>query len=170
MANISNNLSNTTIPATGMVVVQGGLTAISTELDPILQTLTDEQRESLLSLNVDNKVFVEEALEEITSNGAILPSAVNATFLANDLAFFNQLNGLEGQLENLLQRIRDTKRVAGHEAYAMALTIYTLYKALAASGVAGAQASADKLGERFAQQGGGAPAGSNTPPSPANPA
>jgi hypothetical protein len=161
MSNISNNLSNTTIPAAGVAAVQGGFTAITTVLDPLMQTLVDEQRESLLSLNVDNKVFVEEALDEITNHGSILPSAVNATFLANDLTFFNQLDSIEHDLEHLLIKVRDTKRVAGHEAYAMALTIYTLYKALAAAGVAGAQASADRLGERFAQQGGGAPAPEN---------
>ncbi|MGE0638370.1 MAG: hypothetical protein AB7G44_09645 [Bacteroidia bacterium] len=161
MANITDNLLNTSIPAAGLAAVQTGITGIATVLDPITHTLIDEQRESLLSLNVDNKVFVEEALVEITTNGAILPSAVNAAFLANDLLFFNQLSGIETQLENLLIRIKDTKRLAGHEAYAMALTIYTLYKALAAAGVPGAQQSADKLGERFNQQGGGAPAPQN---------
>jgi hypothetical protein len=61
-------------------------------------------------------------------------------------------------LEGLLRKVRDSKRVAGHEAYVMALTIYTMFKSLAAVGVPGAQQSADRLGERFKQSGGG-----NTP-------
>jgi hypothetical protein len=67
------------------------------------------------------------------------------------------LAGIESGLENLLRKVKDAKRVAGHEAYAMALTIYTLYRSLAAVGVPGAQQSADGLGERFTQNGGGAP-------------
>lgn len=170
MANITNNLLNTTIPVIDLGIVQTSITTLSTTLDPVLRALTDEEREALFSLNVNNKVFVDEALVEINTNGAILPSAVSAALLDSDLTLFNQLSAIETQVENFLKRIKDTKRLAGHEAYAMSLTIYTLYKALAAVGIEGAQQSADKLGERFVQQGGGAPPATNTPPNPATPA
>jgi len=154
MANITTNLLNTTIPAADLGITQTAITTIVTTLDPILRALTDEERASLLSLDVNNKVFVEEAMQEMTINGALLPSAVSATFLGNDLMLFNQLDGLESMVENLLLRIKDTKRLAGHEAFAMALTVYTLYKALAAAGVEAAQQSANRLGERFQNNGG----------------
>lgn len=170
MANITSNLLNTTIPVIDLGTVQTSLAGISTTLGGVLRALTDDERASLFSLDENNKVFVEEALNEITTNGALLPSAVSATFLASDLELFNQLDGLESQVENLLTRIKDTKRLAGHESYAMSLTIYTLYKSLAAVGVAGAQQSADRLGERFQQQGGGGSPAATNPTSPAIPA
>lgn len=157
MANISTNLLDIVLTPAERGTIQTAIGTIDTTLDPVEHTLTDEERASLLSLDVSNKVFAEEALEEALSNGSMLPSAVNTAFLKNDLELYDQLAGIESGLENVLRKVKDAKRVAGHEAYAMALTIYTLYRSLAAVGVAGAQQSADRLGERFAQNGGGAP-------------
>jgi hypothetical protein len=166
MANISTNLLNVVLAATDMGTVTTAIATIDTTLDPVESTLTDEERASLLSLDVNNKVFAEEALQEVDTNGSMLPAAVNSLFLKNDLTLYDQLDGIESQLENVLRKVRDAKRVAGHEAYAMALTIYTLYRSLAAVGVAGAQQSADRLGERFAQNANGAPRLDNGPTEP----
>jgi hypothetical protein len=163
MANISTNLLDIVLSPADTVAIQTAITTIDTTLDPVEHTLTDEERASLLSLDVSNKVFAEEALEEAVNNGSMLPAAVNTTFLKNDLGLYDQLAVIESQLENVLRKVKDAKRVAGHEAYAMALTIYTLYRSLAAVGVAGAQQSADRLGERFTNNGAGAPSGSNAP-------
>ena len=157
MANISTNLLDVILSPAEQGTIQTAITTIDTTLDPVEHTLTDEERSSLLSLDVSNKVFAEQALEEAVNNGSMLPTAVNTTFLKNDLQLYDQLDGIESQLENVLRKVKDAKRVAGHEAYAMSLTIYTLFRSLAAVGVAGAQQSADRLGERFAQNGGGAP-------------
>jgi hypothetical protein len=166
MANISTNLLDVVLTPAEQVTIQTAITSIDTTLDPVEHTLTDEERASLLSLDVSNKVFAEEALEEAVNNGSMLPAAVNTTFLKNDLELYDQLAVIESQLENVLRKVKDAKRVAGHEAYAMALTVYTLYRSLAAVGVAGAQQSADRLGERFAQNGGGAPKADNGPSEP----
>jgi hypothetical protein len=95
------------------------------------------ERISFLSLDVNNKVFAEEALQEAVSNGSMLPAAVNTKFLKNDLGLYDQLDSIESQLEIVLRKVKDSKRVAGHEAYAMALTIYTLFRSLAAVSVPG---------------------------------
>ena len=161
MANITTNLVNTTLTAADAAAIQGGIAAVDTGLASVEQGVTPDERVSYFSLDESNKVFAEEALQEATVNGSMLPSAVNVGFLGNDLTLFNQLDGIESQLEGLLRKVRDSKRVAAHEAYAMALTIYTLYRSLAAVGVPGAQQSADRLGERFAQQSQGGPLGQN---------
>lgn len=154
MGNIDTNTINTTITVADRTTIQTAVDTIRTTLDPYLRTLTDEERERFLSLDVNNKVFVEEAIDEVSNNGAILPPAINVTFLQNDLDLFNQLDSLESILQNMLNRVRDTKRRAGHEAYAMGLATYTIYKALAASGVDEARGSADRLGQRFSGNGG----------------
>lgn len=169
MANITTNLLNITLTPAELGVLQGAITTIDAGLAPVVQGLTENERTSYFSLDENNKVFTEEALQEATVNGSMLPSAVNVGFLGNDLTLFNQLDGLESQLEGVLRKVRDSKRVVAHEAYAMALTIYTLYRSLAAVGVPGAQQSADRLGERFAQTGGGAPAAGNSGEAPTPP-
>jgi hypothetical protein len=161
MANISNNLVNNIMTPAEVAAAAGAVQTVDTSIASVAHTLIDEERGSYFSLDVNNKVFAEEALQEATSNGSMLPSAVNVTYLSNDLTAFNQLDSLESQLEGVLRKVRDSKRVVGHEAYAMALTIYTLYRSLAAVGIPGAQQSADRLGERFAQQRQGGPQGQN---------
>lgn len=169
MANISTNLLNAVLTATEQTAVQAAITTIGTTLAPVQHPLTDEERASYLALDVNNKVFSEDALEEATVNGAMLPTAVNVTHLSNDLELYDQLDGIESQMENELRKVKDAKRVVGHEAYAMALTIYTLFRSLAAVGVPGAQQSADRLAARFAQNGGGGSQPGTNPGNPTNP-
>lgn len=157
MGNISNNLVNGIIGQPALGVAHTAIQTVGSSIAGVAHTLTDEERASYHSLDVNNKVFVEEALQEATNHSMMLPSAINVMFLSNDLTLFNETDELESLLEEQLRVVRDTKRVAGHEAYVMALTIYTLFRALAAAGVQGAQQSADRLGERFANNGGGAP-------------
>jgi hypothetical protein len=157
MANITNNFINSVLSPAGLTTIDTSVTTIDTTIGPVSHTLTDEERASYFSLDVNNKVFVQEALQEANLNGSILPSAINVGFLFNDITLFDQMDEIESALEGLLRKVRDSKRVAGHEAYVMALTIYTMFKSLAAVGVPGAQQSADRLGERFAQSGGGTP-------------
>ena len=114
-----------------------------------MKALTDKQRGSYFSLDVENKVFADEAKEEITKNGAILPPVVSLAQLSNDIGLYEQIQQILTVIKNLVLQLSDTSRLAGHEAYTMSLTIHTLYKALAAAGVPGAQQSADRLGERF---------------------
>lgn len=153
MANITTNLIDTNISPADRTTIQTAVNTIKTTLDPYVRNLTEEERDRLLSLDVNNKVFVEEALDEITNNGTMLPAAISASQIENDLALFNQLDSLESVLQNMLDRVRDTKRLTGHEAYAMALAAYTIYKALANSGVEAARTSAERLGQRFVNNG-----------------
>ena len=114
---------------------------------------------SLFSLDEANKVFVEECLQEAQVNGTILPLPVQPLVkeMNKDLTLFNQLDQAESIFNGWMIRIKDTKRLTAHEAYKVALTVYTIYEALAKAGVPGAQASYDRLKQRFAGQGGRPP-------------
>lgn len=153
MANITVDLVNDTISTADQTTISTAIANLNTALNAYVHPLTDEERDTLLSLDVNNKVFVEETINEITNNGAVLPPAISLSHLQNDLDLFNQLDSIESQLMNVLNRVRDTKRIAGHEAYAMALATYTIYKSLANAGVDGTRESAQRLGERFASSG-----------------
>jgi len=117
-------------------------------------TLTDEQRLSLKAIDVNNKVFVEDTLVELqTVAGGIMPAFINATTIDNDLKLFEQLDQIEMQLQNALQRTSDLKRLAGDEVYGMSLAVYKILTAAAAAGIPGAKKAYDKLKVRFEAQG-----------------
>lgn len=157
MANITVNRLNITINPADEAVLQSNTAQTNLILNNYTESLSPDEREELFGLDVENRVFAYEAWEEANINGSILPAYINVLDLDNDLKFFNQLDNIESILENQLQRIKDTKRLAGHEAYAMALTIYKLFESAHLAGIPGATASYNRLKQRFAQQGGGAP-------------
>jgi len=148
MANITDNRLSLTISNADLTTVNTAGQTIDTTLS-FLIALTEEERERLFGVNVNNKVFIEEALEEAQNNGSILPGYIQVAELEKDLTLFNQLGDLLSYLRNLLQKMEDTQRLAGHEAYALSLAIYQLYKSAAEAGIPGAAASYNRLKERF---------------------
>ena len=157
MANITLNRLSTTISPADLTTVNNAGETIATTLS-FLIALTEEERSSLFSLNVNNKVFVEEALEEAQNNGSILPAYINVAELEKDLTLFNQLGDILSFVRNMLSKLEDTQRLAGHECYATSLAIYQMYKSAAEAGIPGAAASYERLRERFDI--------SKTPPAP----
>lgn len=122
-------------------------------------SLDDNQREVYSAINVNNKVFAEDVLAEMQGSGvAILPPYLNAMFLANDIQIFEQLDVIESRLENATQKVRDLKRIAGHEAYTMALSVFKNFDSANQAGISGAKQSYEKLKSRFEGQGGRTPA------------
>lgn len=128
-------------------------------------SLTDDQRASLKSIDVANKVFVEDVITEINVSGTgIIPAFINPAFIQNDLTIFGQLDRIEASLLNLLQKVSDLKRLAGDEGYSMALSAYKIFDAANQAGIPGAKQAYDKLKVRFDAQGSGAGRPANTNP------
>ena len=152
MGNITENKLN-------MVIATADLTAISTSIATINSklhagSLTDEQRMNLKSINVDNKIFVEDAITEMTVNGTgIMPAFLNAANLQNDIALYDQLDTIESGINTLLQRIADLKRIAGDEAYTGGLTVYRIFESASSAGLNQAKQPYEKLKARFNAQG-----------------
>jgi len=163
MANVIENRISTTISAADETAMGTAADTITPILESCTIALEENERASLFSLDEANKVFAEEALQEALNHGDILPQPVQSLVpeMQKDLTLFNQLDELESGLNQWLIRIKDTKRLTAHESYKVALTIYTMYEALAKVAVPGAKASYDRLKERFARQ--GRPAGPPTP-------
>lgn len=154
MANLTENKIN-------QVIVAADITAINTSIATITSkipagSLTDEERAGLQSLDVDNKIFVEDAINEITISGTgIIPAYINPTFIQNDLALFEQLDQIESSLVNLLQKVSDVKRIAASEAMGMSNAVYKLYEAANTAGIPGAKQAYDKLKVRYQRSGAG---------------
>ena len=153
MSNTNQNLLN-------LVLDPEDLTAIMNSLDDAARLLpesplTSEQRISLNAISVDNKIFAAEVLDEMNTNPI---DAINATYskdnLANDIQLFEQAETILTRLMNLVKRLEDVKRMAGHEAYGVSTAVYGMYNLIANTAAnSSAQNSYDRLKVRFQGQG-----------------
>jgi len=155
MSNLTENKLNTVISVADLTTIATSVNTITSKLPA--GSLTDEQRSGLKSIDVNNKIFVEDVVTELgISATGIIPDFIKPTFIQNDLALFEQLDGIEANLQNLMQKIADLKRIAGDEAYGMALASYKIYDGANQGGIPGAKQAYDKLKVRFDAQNTGA--------------
>lgn len=162
MGNLTENKLNTIIAAADLATITTSINTIASKLP--VGSLTDDQRVALKSIDVNNKIFVEDVVTELgISATGIIPDFIKPAFIQTDLSLFEQLDSIESNLENLLQKIADLKRIAGDEAYGMALATYRIYDGANQAGIPGAKQAYEKLKTRFDSQntGGGRPVAQN---------
>src|SRR5690606_12244170 len=147
MSNSQRNLINEVITPEAMSTIMDALNTVEANLPPIV--ITDEERSSFNAISVDNKIFVDEVINELQNNPNLnLDGFFNPAFIVNDRDLFEQAETIESRMENVLNLVRDIKRMVGH----------------ARNGMLGAQESYERLKARFAGQGGnGRPEGEPTP-------
>ncbi len=153
MANLTENkLDQILTPA----VLTSAITGVNTVRDSLpAGSLTDEQRASLPSISVGNKVFSDDVLVEMGGAiAAFLPNYVSAPQLTNDLGLYNQLDQLMSSVNQLQRKISDLMRIAGNEGYSTSLAVYKMVEMASEAGIPGAKESYDKLKVRFMEQGG----------------
>lgn len=160
MSNLTNNRVNITATAAQITAVKTALQTITTNL-PFLVGLTVDERIALPSIDVNNKAFTEDAINAGVNNATLIPSYVSVPNMQNDMTLFSQLDEVLGLVNQLQEKLEDTKLLAGSEAYTSALALYKLFGAAADSGVAGADAVVSQLRSRFAGQGGAAKSPTN---------
>lgn len=148
MSNLNENRLNTTISSADVVAIEAAINAITPKIPS--SPLTPEQRSTFQGMDVDNKIFVEDTITELSISGTgIMPPFLNAGFIQNDLTLFQQLDRIESALQNLLVKVTDAKRTASHEAVSMSQAVYRIYVAADASGITGAKQAVDKLSQRY---------------------
>jgi hypothetical protein len=164
MSNLTNNRLNITATAAQITAVKAAVQTINTNL-PFLIGLTTEERSSLPAINVNNKAFTEDAINAAVNNPTLIPTYLSLANMQNDLTLFTQMDELVGIVNQLCEKLEDTRLLAGSESYVAGLTLYKLFGSAADAGVAGADAIVAQLKGRFSGQGGG-----GTPPTDINPA
>nr|WP_315131482.1 hypothetical protein [uncultured Flavobacterium sp.] len=155
MSNLTNNRTNITATAAQITAVKTALQTITTNL-PFLIGLTVEERVALPAIDVNNKAFAEDAISAGLNNATLIPSYVSVPSMQNDMTLFNQLEEISGIVNQLQEKLEDTKLLAGSEAYTSALALYKLFGAASDAGVPGTDAIVTQLKARFAGQGGAA--------------
>jgi hypothetical protein len=148
MSNLSNNRVNVTATAAQITAVKTAFQTILGNM-PFLVGLTTDERKSLLTIDVSNKAFTEDAINAGVNNVTLVPGYVSVAGMQNDLTLFTQLDEISGLANQLCERIEDTKMLVGSEAYQGALTLYRAFGTAADAGVPGADSIVDQLKKRF---------------------
>lgn len=157
MSNLNPNRLNLTYPAADLTLMRANANSTLSKI-PANAVLTKEERNAGGDIDVDNKIFVDDVVNELLTNGAaIMPVWFSIPNVVTDKTFFEQSEELISLHENIILRLRDAQRIAGREALVSALKGYEQYKSAADAGVPGAQASYDKLKVRFEKNVGAKP-------------
>lgn len=97
MSNITENRINVTLSAADITTINASVAAIAGKLPNV--SLDEDQRSHMLSMDVDNKIFAEDCLNEVNISGTgIIPTFINPVFLQNDLALYEQLDVIEASI------------------------------------------------------------------------
>jgi hypothetical protein len=148
MANLTFNRIDTVISEATITSIKTNLQHISSQLPAY--GLTADEKKSFRGMDVANKAFVEDCINLLRSNGAqTMPSYIKIENIISDLNLFEQLNELKLILKQVMNKVDAAQRIAGKEAYDIALQVYKLYEAASQSGVAGSKTSFEQLNQRF---------------------
>ena len=148
MSNLTNNRIDTVMTPAQIADVKNAITAINTAIS-FSVSLTAEERMTLPKISVANKSFTEDAINALDNNAAIFPAYLNVGQMQNDLKLYQQLDEIAIMLRQTLERIEDTRILAGSEAYVAALTVYKIVGAAAKAGIEGSETIYEQLRERF---------------------
>jgi hypothetical protein len=149
MSNLTNNRIDTVMTPAQVTDVKNAITAINTAINFSVSLTTDE-RASLPKISVANKSFTEDAINAIANNASLFPAYLDVKLMQNDLELYRQLDELSTMLRQTLERIEDTRILAGSEAYVAALTVYKIVGAATKAGIEGSETIYEQLRERFA--------------------
>ncbi|MFN8284563.1 MAG: hypothetical protein U0U67_15180 [Chitinophagales bacterium] len=164
MSNITDNKLSVILTQTQIDAVKGAINTIQSNL-PMLLGLTLDERKTIPKIDVNNKIFVEDAITAMENNPSFLPAYFNVGELKKDLTLYQQLDPLLVEINKLAEKIDDTQMLAGSEAYVTALAAYRNFEAAAKAGIQGADTIYELLKARFSGQGGtGAATASNNSP------
>ena len=152
MGNLTENRIDTVLTDVEINEIKHSISNIGNQLPE--GSLTDDERSNYKSIDVSNKIFVEDVINEIEISGdGIIPAFIKPEYIKNDFTLFEQLDAIESNMINMLRRVSDLKRIAGSEAYDYSLAVYRIYESANLAGITGAKESYDKLKARFDAQG-----------------
>jgi len=119
---------------------------------PFLVKLSKAERDALLKIDDGRKPFVEKSIELATRNTELDPGMGLLANAPKDVDLYSFLSTLENDLNQLLESVRDTKQLAGAEAFKVARLVYDKAKMNVKLGIPGSQATVDELGKLFKQK------------------
>lgn len=144
---LENKISQS-VSAESLKKVTDAIQVINTEL-PFLLNLNADERKSLLKMGDKTVAFVQKALEYAKQNPQTVPVFLDMVEFEKDVQLVSSLSKVLYPVEQLAEKLDDTCKIAGSEAYAAALVYYNAAKAAAKAGVPGLKSVMDDLSSRF---------------------
>lgn len=141
------------IPEAEITRVMELLNEVNGILDQYLVSLTPEQRRTIPKMADGSEPFVMKVLSYCKSDPIYCPPFLNVEELDKDFKVVEQLNPVYRNLNSLLDRVRDTKMLAGSESYVNSLSYYNSVKLAAKKNVGNAETVFDDLRKRFEANG-----------------
>lgn len=120
---------------------------------PFLIKLADDERKSLQTIDDGRKPFVDKSLDLAKRNAQLDPGAGMIDQASNDIDLYSFLSTVENELRQLLEMVRDSKQLAGSEAYEVARFVYMKAKMNVKMSMPGSQSVVDELSKLFKQNG-----------------
>ena len=120
-------------------------------LMPFLTKLSKKESKALQKLSDGRKPFVEKGLYYGANNTELNPGTSILEASNRDFSLYSFLSSVEQELLQLVEMVRDTKQLAGAEAYTVARYIYSVAKMKLNLGIPGMQTIVDDLGKLFEQ-------------------
>jgi hypothetical protein len=136
-----------------MQAIEGALTTLTTQLNPLLVDLTPEERQQGLKMGPRSSDFVARTLGYVRAMPEYLPGYVDVEEFQRDLDAMVTLQRLQHQLAKTTGMVEDSIMAAGGEAYAVALSIYASLKTAAQRGSPDATAAVGDLSARLGPRG-----------------
>jgi len=118
-------------------------------LMPFLIKVSEDQKKSIQQMDDGRKPFTEKARDYATRNAAINPGDTLLAAAEHDLILYSGLSVVENELEQLLEMVRDTKQLAGAEAYEVSRFVYMKAKMALKMKEPGMQAIVGELGKLY---------------------
>ena len=146
-----DNRINVVLPPENRETIFQAVRNVKTGL-PFLVKLSKVERDALLKIDDGRKPFVEKSIELATRNTELDPGLGLLADAPKDVDLYSFLFTLENDLNQLLESVRDTKQLAGAEAFKVARLVYDKAKMNVKLGVPGSQATVDELGKLFKQK------------------
>lgn len=119
-------------------------------LVPQLVNLTPTDRMTIPKMGNLTQSFVTDALTVAENNPQFVPPYVDTAGMRADLEYARALAAVESKLRSLLEKVSDTRMLAGSEAYSAALLVYHSLEGAERSSTPGAGSLRAQLASRFA--------------------
>ncbi len=133
------------------------------EFNQVIQKLKDIEGSLAFTVNLTAKdimklsllgnkslAFVEATSRYAKENPTLFPGYLNFEEFKKDLNLFKQLMAIEELVAPLAEKVSDTKRAVGSEAFAVARNFYKSVRDASLSGIAGCDTIVGDLSRRFA--------------------
>lgn len=139
------------LPAGDFEAVKAAIDTIQQKL-PFLVTLDGEERKALFKLGPKSADFVQDANAAANAFPTVLPQSFNAPEFTRDTTLFKTLSDIKLLLDSLCEKVDHTHLAVGSEAMTSSLEVYA-YVQTAADRTSGLKSVAEKLKDRFKNQG-----------------